>query len=72
MIQGMLIKQVAGHFSVEDNVLLGEDERIALFDEDEQEWLEGTVKKDTFGEYFFTDGFQVVYLYEGLPVRIKN
>ena len=33
--------------------------------------FEGKVEKDEFGEYYFTNGFLVFYLFEGLPVKIK-
>lgn len=71
MKEGMLLRNESGYFALdESNVWTGKGEPIIIFDEDENEWLEGKVEKDEFGEYYFTNGFLVVYLFEGLPVRV--
>ena len=69
MKEGMLFRNEQGYFALDDQTYWAGGEDITIFEEDEQEWLEGKVEEDEFGEYYFTDGFLVVYLYEGLPVR---
>lgn len=71
MKEGMLLVNEEGLFTLEDVIFKGEGEEIIIFDEDENNWLEGKVEKDQFGEYYFTDGFLVVYLFEGLPARVN-
>ncbi|MGL4736947.1 MAG: hypothetical protein ACRCW2_05775 [Cellulosilyticaceae bacterium] len=70
-MEGILLKNEVGYYVLgEAHIFMGQGEAIVIFDEDEQEWLEGTVEVDEFGEYFFTDGFLVQYLYEGLPAKV--
>lgn len=71
MKQGILFKNSQGYFALDEETYWTGGEAIIIFEEDDQEWLEGKVEKDEFGEYYFTDGFLVVYLYEGLPVKTK-
>lgn len=69
-MEGILLRHEEGYYTLgKCYVYRGEGESLTIFDEDEQEWIEGTVEVDEFGEYFFTDGFLVQYLYEGLPAR---
>ena len=67
----MLIRNEDGFFTLDEVTFEGKGEALIIFDEDENEWLEGKVEKDEFGEYYFTNGFLVFYLFEGLPVKIK-
>lgn len=71
MKEGMLYRNAEGHFALDEATYWTGGEPISIFEEDDQEWLDGTVEKDEFGEYYFTNGFLVVYLYEGLPVKCK-
>lgn len=70
MKQGILYRNEQGYFALDQQTVWIGGEEIIIFDEDDQAWLEGKVEKDQFGEYYFTDGFLVQYLYEGLPVKI--
>ncbi|MGL5677936.1 MAG: hypothetical protein ACRDDX_16175 [Cellulosilyticaceae bacterium] len=71
MKEGMLYRNEEGYFALDAATCWMGGEPIIIFEEDDQEWLEGAVEKDEFGEYYFTNGFLVVYLYEGLPVKTK-
>ncbi len=68
----MLYRTEAGYFGTSETCYWQAGEALTIFEEDDQVWLEGTVQKDQFNEYYFTDGFLVVYLYEGLPVKTKQ
>lgn len=70
-MEGILFKNEDGYYALDETYIYkGKGEPITIFDEDDQEWLEGTVEVDEFGEYFFTNGFLVQYLYEGLLVKV--
>lgn len=71
MKEGMLFRNEQGYFALDKETYWAGGEDITIFEEDDQEWLDGKVEEDEFGEYYFTDGFLVVYLYEGLPVRTQ-
>lgn len=71
MTEGMLYRNEEGYFAIDENTYWVGGEPIIIFEEDDQEWLEGKVEKDEFGEYYFTNGFLVSYLYEGLPAKQK-
>ena len=69
MEECILYRNEKGYFALSDKIYFTGGESITIYDEDDGEWLEGTVEKDEFGEYYFTNGFLVVYLYEGLPAK---
>lgn len=69
MEECILYRNQEGYFALNDTIYWTGGEPITIYDEDDMEWLEGTVEKDEFGEYYFTNGFLVVYLYEGLPAK---
>lgn len=71
MKEGMLLRNEEGFFALDETTCFKGGEPIIIFEEDDQEWLEGKVEKDEFGEYYFTNGFLVVYLYEGLPAKVN-
>lgn len=72
MKQGILYKNEAGYYALDEATYWTGGEPIVIFDEDENDWLEGKVEKEEFGEYYFTNGFLVAYLYEGMLVRTCN
>lgn len=69
MKESMLYRNEEGYFALNGEICWTGGKAITIYDEDDGEWLEGTVEKDEFGEYYFTNGFLVVYLYEGLPAK---
>ncbi|MGL4345397.1 MAG: DUF5348 domain-containing protein [Cellulosilyticaceae bacterium] len=72
MKQGMLFRNEQGYFALDEEQYWEGGEPIVIFEEDDNAWLEGTVEQDEFGEYYFTNGFLVVYLYEGLPAQKRD
>lgn len=70
MRQGKIYKNASGRYQLENDTYYWTcGDTMTIYDEDEEEWVDGRVEHGNF-DYYWTNNDYDIPLYNGLEVRI--